>query len=54
MKVRYILHDTEPDRSITGGAFYEGDRFDKDLVEVSFLTMSPFLEQFLMKHKDNL
>ena len=35
MKVRYILFDTEPDRSITGGAFYEGDRFDKDLVEVS-------------------
>ena len=34
MKVRFILFDTEPDRSITGGAFYEGDRFDRDLVEV--------------------
>ena len=34
MKVRYILYDTE--RSITGGAFYEDDRIDKDLVEMRF------------------
>ena len=42
MKVRYILFDTEPDRSITGGAFYEGDRFDKDLVEVSLEDIEGF------------
>ena len=34
-----MLADLQPDRSITGGAFYEGERFDKELVEViaSFL-----------------
>ena len=33
-KARYMLSGLQPDRSITGGAFYEGDRFDKELVEV--------------------
>ena len=45
MKVRFILFDTEPDRSITGGAFYEGDRFDKDLVEVGENQFSFFISK---------
>ena len=31
-----MLFDLEPDRSVTGGAFYEGDKFDKELVEVCY------------------
>ena len=44
MKVRYILYDTEPDRSITvtGGAFDEGDRFDKDLFGARFSEITFF------------
>jgi len=34
MKIRFILFGIEPDSSITGGAFVDGDRFDKELVEV--------------------
>ena len=34
VKNRYMLAELQPDRSITGGAFYEGERFDKELVEV--------------------
>ena len=33
-KVRFMLFALQPDRSVTGGAFYEADRFDSDLVEV--------------------
>ena len=37
-----MLFALQPDRSVTGGAFYEGDRFDSDLVEVIF---SPTLNE---------
>ena len=36
MKIRFILYSVVPDKSITGGAFYDGDKFDKELVEVSY------------------
>jgi DNA-directed RNA polymerase III subunit RPC6 len=42
VKARYMLSTLQPDRSITGGAFYEGDRFDKELVEVNIATF-PYL-----------
>jgi len=35
MKIRFILFGIEPDSSITGGAFVDGDKFDKELVENS-------------------
>ena len=40
MKIRFILFGIEPDSSITGGAFVDGDRFDKELVEVRYYNPS--------------
>ena len=40
MKIRFILFGIEPDSSITGGAFVDGDRFDKELVEVRMVSVS--------------
>ena len=40
MKIRFILFGIEPDSSITGGAFVDGDRFDKELVEVRNYSLS--------------
>jgi len=52
MKVRFILFDTEPDRSITGGAFYEGDRFDRDLVEGICTLLRPYMSQLRDQAKE--
>jgi len=48
MKIRFILFGIEPDSSITGGAFVDGDRFDKELVENS----THLLKQHLQSLRD--
>lgn len=48
MKIRFILYGVQPDSSITGGAFFDGDKFDKELVENS----THLLKQYMQSLRD--
>lgn len=49
VKNRYMLAELQPDRSITGGAFYEGERFDKELVEGIREILKPHMRELMDK-----
>lgn len=53
VKARYMLSTLQPDRSITGGAFYEGDRFDKELVEGITQILKPYMRELMDQQKAN-
>ncbi|KAB7494926.1 DNA-directed RNA polymerase III subunit RPC6 [Armadillidium nasatum] len=50
-KKRYILYDLNPDRELTGGAWYDEQRFDSELVEVLNEQCFKFLEQKAARSK---
>lgn len=41
----YMLYNLEPDRSITGGAWYSGQDFESEFVEVLNQQCYKFLQQ---------
>jgi DNA-directed RNA polymerase III subunit RPC6 len=46
-KQKYFLYDVTPDHTVTGGAFYDNDRFDKELVDGITHILKPHLRQIM-------
>jgi len=51
-KQKYFLYDVTPDHTVTGGAFYDNDRFDKELVDGITHILKPHLRQIMDAQKN--